>query len=256
MSVDKKIIDYNSSFSTTGYDKNNTWRQRIISKIEIIDKIGQLSETAFLNQACLAESVYGSGRMLVGDYTWQAIISDDYVNAVRIGCKRRPENSIIDKKNLSAIDIYEEKRLYSAVTDAELIQSMNEGESADIICEVYYKIPEGKVKIYFPANYINYCAKTKRYQVDVGPVLFLDDTSNYASMQQIQVSYCAFSNINQHVEFNTLEASFVSEGGRYKRIKKTINHLMGQTKIRRCMSLFYTKGNRVKADVTLWKKLS
>jgi hypothetical protein len=83
-------------------EKKDDLKNRDFYERDPIDK-------SFLNQACLTELVYGGSRMLVSDYTLQAIIAEYFVNALRIGCKRRPESSLINKNYLAEIDIFEDE---------------------------------------------------------------------------------------------------------------------------------------------------
>ena len=222
MKSEKNLIDFNKYFSCISYNAKNIWRQKIVSKMTICcNKSGEVIDTAYLNHACLAENVYSGKSMLAGNYTWQAIITNEYIKEVRIGCKLSLSDSKIKyRKDLNIVDIIENNCIYRELGEDGFYSIMENNEPLDILCEISYELEDDKyATILFPGNYINFNAKYKKYQFDVGPVLTIPKLKD-RMIDSLEIAYCAFSNTHSQTEFNTLSKSMYLNQGRYMLAKK------------------------------------
>jgi len=254
----KKIIDFNNSYSLIAFDHNNVWRQKIISKAIIYDNNEKVLEELYLNHACLSEHVYTENLMLEGRFTWQAIISNDELIVLRNGNGISTQFTKFKKDNLKEATIIKNEKNYESVELHDLPSLLVVENNSDLICETSYKLENigVHVKIYYPANYINFHAEEKKIQIDVGPVIFLNDNDKLSLINNVVLSYCCFSNVNQMTEFNSLESRFIRSGLK-KSLRSVLNIIVSKIPFSNEINrVGYTKNNKVEANNKVYKSVS
>ncbi len=223
------MIDFDNSITDIGTKKNN-FRQKITSKLEIYSKNENMQkvETAYSNYPCLSERVYVKDCML-HDYGWtyQTIVTANKIIVIRSSpfYSIKPQIFFIKQDN-SPFEKIQIKEKCSEYKEISLEELLIEDNKKVLVC-VEYEINTFVYKLYFEGLFMNYDLDKKQYQFDVGPVLF-SETHKIENINDITLAYCAFSNTNEHTEFNTLSDNlrFPYPFSRLSRIKKVQDFLL------------------------------
>jgi len=143
------------------------------------------------------------------------------------------------KDNLKEATIIKNEKNYESVELHDLPSLLVVENNSDLICETSYKLENigVHVKIYYPANYINFHAEEKKIQIDVGPVIFLNDNDKLSLINNVVLSYCCFSNVNQMTEFNSLESRFIRSGLK-KSLRSVLNIIVSKIPFSNVIHMF------------------
>lgn len=197
-----QICDFPSSFvSFTTKDYSNTARIQVESRCELIDLVNDSSKEFFLVASCKSERTYAESNLFqVPNYDFCGVFSAQDFLIIRAHASYEG-----NRNTTGTIESYfSNVHLHTMTTDR--VQTLNENRGI-VQATLNQQFLVGRTEITtengrfraildYPIKTMNVNPERNIYQVDTGPIPFLDLASKESEVAQFKLAYVAYNTFN------------------------------------------------------------
>lgn len=192
-----KSCDFSRSFITfVTKNRTNNARIQVEARCNLIDQ--ETTENFYLVASCKGEDTYGKGCLfLIPSYDFCMIYSSRDFMIIRAHANAERDNKTVGDNRGHFLDVHYYIRMVDAEVlednDAIVLAALN-NRLLNSSCELADESGRYRAVLEFPIKTMNVNDISGMYQVDTGPVLLPDFTSNKERMvERFQLAFVAYN---------------------------------------------------------------